>query len=298
MSNALVAQKSAPISALNESELIQVLKNSLYPGAKDESIKLVIGYCHASNLDPMQKPVHIVPMNVKDARTGEYEWRDVIMPGIGLYRIQAARAGKGAEYAGISEPEYGEEITETLDGCEINYPRWCRVTVRRLLPNGSIAEFTAREFWKENYAMKGGKEKSIAPNAMWFKRPYAQIAKCAEAQALRKGFPEIGSQPTAEEMEGKDFDNSSIIDGATGEVVKSVGVKPPQRRSQSQHKQEPVTADSVRPVSENQVKILKAKLNNAGITEAEMCQAFEIESIEALPFSKVNDALKWIEDPE
>jgi hypothetical protein len=81
-----------------------------------------------------------------------------------------------------------------------------------LLQTGQIVEFTAKEFWKENYATKGGKEKSVAPNAMWTKRPYGQIAKCAEAQALRKAFPEIGSEPTADEMEGKTFDLSDVVE--------------------------------------------------------------------------------------
>jgi hypothetical protein len=38
---------------------------------------------------------------------------------------------------------------------------------------------------------------------MWARRVRGQIAKCAEAQALRKAFPELCSLPTAEEMEGK-----------------------------------------------------------------------------------------------
>lgn len=199
--NAITKQETAavPALAMTEHELMTVLQNSLYPGAQPESIKLVIGYCKAAGLDPMQKPVHIVPIWDSKARM----LRDVVMPGIGLYRTQAARGG---QYAGVTEPEFGPDVHDSLGGQNITYPSWCRVTVKRLLPNGQIAEFTATERWLENYAQKGGQEKSIAPNAMWTRRPYAQLAKCAEAQALRKAFPEFGAQPTADEMEGKEID--------------------------------------------------------------------------------------------
>lgn len=175
------------------------LKNSLYTGARDESIKMVLDYCKAAKLDPMQKPVHIVPMSVRNALTGKYEYKDVVMPGVGLYRIQAARSN---QYAGVSEPEFGEDVTCNLGGVEITYPKWCRVTVKKIV-NNTIVEFTAKEYWLENYATK---KDELAPNTMWKKRPYGQLAKCAEAQALRKAFPEIvGQHPTAEEMEGKDI---------------------------------------------------------------------------------------------
>jgi len=163
----------------------------------------------------MQKPVHLVPM--WDNKAGRM--RDVVMPGIGLYRIQAARSG---EYAGVSEPEFGPDVAGSIGGAQITYPQWCKVTVRRRLAGGQIVDFTAKEFWVENYAVRGGKEKSIAPNTMWQKRPYGQIAKCAEAQALRKAFPEIGSQPTAEEMEGKAIVDS--VDTQTGEIIEAFDV--------------------------------------------------------------------------
>jgi phage recombination protein Bet len=201
--NALTKIENTALAAMTEQELLQVLQSSLYPGAQLESIKMVLGYCKAAGLDPMQKPVHIVPMNVKvKGRNGErdtYEWRDTIMPGIGLYRTQAARSG---ELGGISEPEFGPDKTMKVGDFELSYPEWCKVTATRILANGHEAKFTACEYWVENYATAG--KDTQAPNTMWKKRPRGQIAKCAQAQALRMAFPEMtGSAPTAEEMEGK-----------------------------------------------------------------------------------------------
>lgn len=181
------------LTTLDDSAMIAVLESSLYPGASHDSIRMVLGYCKAAGLDPMLKPVHIVPMWDK-ARNA---MRDVVMPGIGLYRVTAARSN----HAGTSDPEFGPDATENIGGVTVTYPIWCRVTVYKLV-DGEPRAFSARELWKENYATKG---KETCPNAMWTKRPYGQLAKCAEAQALRKAFPEVGSQPTAEEMEGGDI---------------------------------------------------------------------------------------------
>jgi len=153
-----------------------------------------------------------VPMNTKDPVTGNYEFRDVIMPGIGLYRIQADRSGT---LAGASEPEFGPDINGTFtnkSGQEVKatYPEWCRITMKKLVGE-HIVDFVAKEYWIENYATDSNK--TDAPNAMWRKRPRGQLAKCAEAQALRKGWPEIGSSATAEEMAGK------IIDMGDAEIV-------------------------------------------------------------------------------
>jgi phage recombination protein Bet len=203
MANEVVAiSGSTSLTAMTENELVDVLQSSLYPGAALKSIKMVIGYCKAANLDPMQKPVHIVPMWDKNAR----QMRDVIMPGVGLYRTQAARSNA---LAGISEPEFGPVVEFELDGKKFKAPEWARVVVDRLLPNGAIGKFSAVEYWIENYATAG--KDSESPNAMWKKRPRGQLGKCAQAQALRTAFPEMtGSAPTADEMEGKTYEAAEV----------------------------------------------------------------------------------------
>lgn len=168
------------------------LKNSLYPGAKDVSVILVWDYCLARKLDPLKKPCHIVPMEIKNGDA--YEWRDVVMPGIYELRTTAQRTG---EYLGHSEPEYGEPE----ECANITAPLWCKLTAYRwnAVANCRV-EFPVRVFFREVVATK----RDGKANARWSKAPIQMLTKCAEAAALREAFPdEIGGEQTAEEMDGQ-----------------------------------------------------------------------------------------------
>ncbi len=204
-----VLKTTIPSLEMKEDELIRVLESSIYPGATLESIKLAIGYCRANSLDPMQKPVHIVPMSVKikghNGQPDRYEKRDVIMPGIGLYRTNAARTD---QYVGIDEAKFGPTATIKFGDTSIDYPEWCSVVVHRQVSELPRAFSSGKVYWLETYATAGNDTK--APNAMWKKRPFGQLEKCAEAMALRRAFPELGAAPTADELEGKTLEPEDL----------------------------------------------------------------------------------------
>lgn len=309
MSSVVAFKATIPSLAMDEGELIAVMQSSVYPGAKLESIKLAIGYCRAAGLDPLQKPVHIVPMDAKTGRKDQdgkdiYEKRDVIMPGIGLYRIQAARSN---EYAGMSEPVFGPEKTMKLgkDGQKNDYtfPEWCKVTVRRVV-NGQTVEFTAIEYWLENYATQS--KWTTEPNAMWKKRPRGQLAKCAEAQALRKAFPEFGAQPTADEMEGKVIDaDEVIVDQPRIEGPKAITPSAPPA-SVVNVETTAVTPDATangaagpdakyEGLTEGAKNTLRKQMERSGRTEADLIGA-GFPKIDEMPFARFNDAMKFLRD--
>lgn len=177
----------------------RTLANNLYPGASSESVIMVWDYCVARKLDPLKKPCHIVPMQVKDAKTGDYNWRDVVMPGIYEYRTTATRTGL---YLGHSKPEYGLPI----DFMDVRAPEWCDITVYRWNIEAKIrAEYPVRVMFSEvaatTYDKKNGTRKV---NSRWTVAPLQMMTKCAEAAALREAFPdELGGTHTVEEMEGK-----------------------------------------------------------------------------------------------
>lgn len=174
----------------------RTLADNLYPGAKPESVLMVWDYCAARKLDPLKKPCHIVPMQVKDQRSNEYVWRDVVMPGIYEYRTTANRTG---QYLGHSKPEYGPPI----DHFGVSAPEWCAMTIYRWNDQAKQrTEYPVQVYFRECAATrKDRKTGAIGLNDRWNKAPVQMLTKCTEAAGLREAFPdELGGEPTAEEI--------------------------------------------------------------------------------------------------
>lgn len=184
----------------------RTLVHSLYPGANLNSVLMVWDYCAARKLDPLKKPCHIVPMEVKIAATGQYEWRDVVMQGIYEIRTTAQRTG---QYLGHSKVEYGPDV----DVKGVKAPEWAEMTVyRHNALSAQRVEFPVSVYFREVVACtRDGK-----PNSRWSKAPRQMLTKCLEAAGLREAFPdEIGGAQTAEEMEGQraiDVTHAQTID--------------------------------------------------------------------------------------
>ena len=182
------------------------LSQSLFPGARQGSVLLVIDYCKSRGLDPLKKPCHIVPMEIRNAQTGNYEWRDVVMPGIYELRTTAQRTG---EYLGHSKPEYGPDAE-----CKgVNAPEWCSFTVYRWNTKAGVkAEYPVKVYFTESV----GTKKNGAVNSRWSKAPHQMLTKCAEAAGLREAFPdELGGEMSAEEMGGQ---HTTVIDAECAPV--------------------------------------------------------------------------------
>lgn len=221
------------LAALNKRGLdvdqFRVLSETIWPGAKSPtSIIMAVDYCNARKLDPMKRPVHIVPMwSTKHGKTVETIW-----PGISETRTTAHRTG---QYVGCSRPEWGpvierEFVAYDKQGREterhtVSFPEWCCITVKRRHPSGYIEEYTAEVWWEEAYATEN--RWSEVPNEMWRGRARGQLAKCTEAAALRMAFPEeLGNEYTAEEMAGR------VLNDVTGTRSDDViDAPPPPKRS-------------------------------------------------------------------
>lgn len=156
-------------------ERLNPVRNALAPDLNDQELSLFAMVAHRSGLDPFARQIHAVK------RSG----RVTFQTGIDGYRSIAERTG---EYLGSDEPEFGPWVDKPF-----GHPEWARVTVYRLRQGVRTPQAATAYF--DEYCPADS-----AP--MWKKMPRNQLAKCAEALALRKAFPYLFSDVyTDTEME-------------------------------------------------------------------------------------------------
>lgn len=172
----------------------KAMVEAIFPNAQSvDSVILALSYCRARKLDPFKRNVHIVPIWNRDLK----RMVDTIWPGIGELRTTAFRTG---EYAGRDAAVFGPDLTQKVGSMEVTFPEWAQVTVYRMVKGNRVAFAGPRVYWLETYATRSRDDDS--PNEMWANRTRGQIEKCAEAAALRAGFPEeVGSDHIADEVQ-------------------------------------------------------------------------------------------------
>lgn len=203
MANELATLNGGPVDF--DREQIDLIKRTVALGATDAELKLFLYTAKSRGLDPLVRQIHFVKRG--DAGT--------IQVGIDGYRLIADRT---RQYVGQDEPVF--------DGNLGGYPEKCTVVVWKLV-EGIRCSFPGVAYWAEYVPLYRGEV-----SAMWRKMPRTMLAKCAEAQALRKAFPaELSGIYTEEEMAQADHDSRPVqrprADVVTGEIIDADPVEKP-----------------------------------------------------------------------
>lgn len=153
-----------------------IIKQTVAKDCTEAEFGLFIEVCKSTGLNPFARQIYAIK------RGGAM----TIQTGIDGYRVLAERSGK---YAGQVGPFWCDADGEWKDVWLDGTPVACKIGVLR------------RDFAEPMWAVARTAAYQQTTNALWKTMPEVMIAKCAEALALRKAFPEhITNVYTADEM--------------------------------------------------------------------------------------------------
>ncbi len=180
---------------------IDLIKRMVAPGASDDELKLFLYQAAKMGLDPLTRQVYWMSRRVQ--RDGKWVTVGTMGTGIDGFRAIAERTG---QYQGQAGPQWCGPDGQWVDVWLSNQPpAAARVGIRRKgwpEPLWAVARY-------DSYVQRNS---NGDPNATWSKMPDNQLAKCAEALAFRKAFPERLSNVYAPEEEGGFASDAMTID--------------------------------------------------------------------------------------
>jgi len=212
-----------------------LIKQTIAKDATDLELELFFYDCARRGVHPLDKLIHFTK------RSGKY----TPVTSIDFMRSRAAMTG---DYAGQDDVVFSDGPSAQLTAT---------VTVFRFV-HEQRCPFTATARWSEY--------KPDQNDFMWRKMPNTMLGKCAEALALRKGFPqELSGLYEAAEM---DQAERQQVDTGTGEIVEA----------------------APRLISEAQRKRLFAIAKKAGWSkptmQTELIERFNINSTQDIPIER------------
>jgi phage recombination protein Bet len=198
---------------------IELIKRTYFKGASDDELALGIATCQRTGLSPEARQIYFIK-RYDAAANAQVMQAQVSIDG---FRLVAERSGR---YAGQDGPYWcGKDGVWRDVWLDDTPPAAAKVVVFKQLGDGTLGSFTGTARWSSYVqTTKDGK-----PNRMWTQMPDNQLAKCAEALALRKAFPaELSGLYTTDEMGQAANDDTAV--------------KPPAKASTSTKKAAPAKA--------------------------------------------------------
>lgn len=185
---------------------LDLIKNSYFKGSSNEEFEIFIMVCKHTGLDPIFKQIY--PVSRWDQKLGKNI--TTYQTSIDGYRLIADRTGR---YAPGRKPTYEYDDKGSLLSAT--------AYIKKQTKDGTWHEIEATAFYKEYVQRK----KDGTPNGMWVQMPHSQLAKCAEALAIRKCFPaELSKVYTKEEM-----DQADVVDITPQQVKPKVVLLTPEQ---------------------------------------------------------------------